>query len=164
MLVSTRPLHNLSFFSFLLMICILAFPFCLSAPVSVSASQAQDSHGFCLYHHFVFSSYYWSMEIHCSFLLDWLYIFQKISDCLEQKIYHTMNLLHQFHLIALYLVHQTESGENKNIIVGEMSLQVFCPFFNWVVCFPDIELHELLVYFGSQSFVNCFIGNCFLPF
>ena len=31
-------------------------------------------------------------------------------------------------------------------------------------CFSDIELYELLIYFGDWSFVNCFICNYFLPF
>ena len=26
---------------------------------------------------------------------------------------------------------------------------VFCPFFNWVVCFSVFELYELFVYFGN---------------
>ena len=30
--------------------------------------------------------------------------------------------------------------------------------------FFDIELHKLLVYFGDQSFVSCFICKYFLPF
>ena len=39
------------------------------------------------------------------------------------------------------------------------------PFFDWIVCsFFDIELHELFVYFGDQSFVCCFIWKYFLPF
>ena len=25
----------------------------------------------------------------------------------------------------------------------------FLPFFDWVVCFSDIEMHEVLVYFGD---------------
>ena len=29
----------------------------------------------------------------------------------------------------------------------EISVQVFCPFFNWVVWFFDVELYELLMYF-----------------
>ena len=33
-------------------------------------------------------------------------------------------------------------------VFGEMSVQVFCPLFDWVVCFSGIELHELLVYSG----------------
>ena len=32
-------------------------------------------------------------------------------------------------------------------VFGEMSVQVLCGFFNWVVCF--IELYELCVYFGD---------------
>ena len=46
---------------------------------------------------------------------------------------------------------------NLYIFFGEMSIQVFCPFLDWVVCFFDIELHELLVYFGDSSFVSCFV-------
>ena len=36
-----------------------------------------------------------------------------------------------------------------NDFFGKMSVEVFCPFFDWVVYFSDIELHELLVYFGD---------------
>ena len=34
---------------------------------------------------------------------------------------------------------------------GEMSILVFCPLFDWVVCFSDIELHELLIYSEINS-------------
>ena len=34
-------------------------------------------------------------------------------------------------------------------LLGELSISVFCPFFDLVVCFSDIELHELFVYFGD---------------
>ena len=40
----------------------------------------------------------------------------------------------------------------------------FFPLFDWVVCFSGIELYELLVYFGNQSFVSFFICYYFLPF
>ena len=43
------------------------------------------------------------------------------------------------------------------VVFGEMSVQVFCPLFDWIVCFSGIELHELLAYFGNYSFVNCSI-------
>ena len=32
------------------------------------------------------------------------------------------------------------------VFFGEMSVEVFFPLFDWVVCFPGIELCELLVY------------------
>ena len=32
------------------------------------------------------------------------------------------------------------------IFLGETSIQVFCPFFHWVVGFLAVELHMLLVY------------------
>ena len=34
-----------------------------------------------------------------------------------------------------------------DVFFGEMSVQFFGPFFDWVVYFSGIELHELLVYF-----------------
>ena len=36
-----------------------------------------------------------------------------------------------------------------NVFFREMSVEVFCPFFDLVVCFSDTELHELLIYFGD---------------
>ena len=36
------------------------------------------------------------------------------------------------------------------VFFEEMSVQVFCPLFDWVVCFSGIELYELLVYFGNS--------------
>ena len=30
----------------------------------------------------------------------------------------------------------------------KMSMQFFCPFFDWVVCFFDIELYELFLNVG----------------
>ena len=35
------------------------------------------------------------------------------------------------------------------VFFGEMSVEVFHPIFDWVVCFSDIELHGLFVYFGD---------------
>ena len=29
------------------------------------------------------------------------------------------------------------------VFIGNMSIDVFCPFFDWVVCFYDTELYEL---------------------
>ena len=33
------------------------------------------------------------------------------------------------------------------VFFGEMSIYVFHSFFDWIVCFLDIELHKLFVYF-----------------
>ena len=35
------------------------------------------------------------------------------------------------------------------VLFREMSIQVFCPFFDWVVCFDDIQPHVLFVNFGD---------------
>ena len=40
-----------------------------------------------------------------------------------------------------------------------MSVQVLCPFFNWVVCLPGMESCEFSVYFGDQTLVQDLIGK-----
>ena len=40
----------------------------------------------------------------------------------------------------------------------------FSHFLIGLFCFSGIELYELLVYFGNESFVSCFICYYFLPF
>ena len=40
------------------------------------------------------------------------------------------------------------------ILFGKMSILIY-PFFDSVLCFFDIELHELFVYFGDQSLMVC---------
>ena len=39
------------------------------------------------------------------------------------------------------------------VLLGEVSVQVFCPFFNWVVCLPIVQLCELYIKFGDQTLV-----------
>ena len=34
-----------------------------------------------------------------------------------------------------------------HVFFGKMSVQIFCPFFNWVWFF-DVELYVLFIYFG----------------
>ena len=50
------------------------------------------------------------------------------------------------------------------VFFGEMSVSVFLPLFDWVVCFYVIELYKRLVYFGIYSFNRCFICYYFLTF
>ena len=38
-------------------------------------------------------------------------------------------------------------SELTDVVFGEMSIQILCLFFDWVVCVFDIELHVLFVYF-----------------
>ena len=49
------------------------------------------------------------------------------------------------------------------VLLGEVSIQVLCPFFNQTVCLPGIELYEFFIYFGDQSLVQCIIGKYVLP-
>ena len=36
---------------------------------------------------------------------------------------------------------------------GEIPVLIFCPVFDWVVCF-DIKLYEVFVYFGNKSLIG----------
>ena len=40
-----------------------------------------------------------------------------------------------------------------HVLLGEVSVKVFCPFFNWVVCLPGVESCEFFIYFGEQALV-----------
>ena len=35
-----------------------------------------------------------------------------------------------------------------HVFFGKISVQILCPFFNWVVCIFDVELYEFFIYFG----------------
>ena len=37
------------------------------------------------------------------------------------------------------------------MFLGEVSVQVLCPFFNWVVCLPGVESCEFFIYFGERK-------------
>ena len=39
------------------------------------------------------------------------------------------------------------------VFLGEVSVQVLCPFFNWVVCLPGVESCEFFIYCGDQALV-----------
>ena len=50
------------------------------------------------------------------------------------------------------------------VFLGELSVQVLCPFFNWVVCLPGVELCEFFIYFGDQTLVQGIIGKYVFPY
>ena len=37
------------------------------------------------------------------------------------------------------------------VLLRKVSVQVFCPFFNWVVCLPGVQSCEFFIYFGGQA-------------
>ena len=49
-------------------------------------------------------------------------------------------------------------------VLGEVSVQVLCSFFNWIVCLPGMELCEFFIYFGDQNFVQGIIGKYVFPY
>ena len=50
------------------------------------------------------------------------------------------------------------------VFLGEVSVQVLCPFFNCVVCLPGVESCEFFIYFGDQTLVHGIIGKCVFPY
>ena len=47
------------------------------------------------------------------------------------------------------------------VLVGEVSVQVLCPFFNWVVCLPGVQSCEFFIYFGDQALSEVSLANMF---
>lgn len=45
-----------------------------------------------------------------------------------------------------------------------MSIKVFCPFLNWVVCIFIVELQEFFIYFRYKTIIRYMIWKYFLPF
>ena len=47
------------------------------------------------------------------------------------------------------------------VFLGEVSVQVLCPFFNWVASLLRVEL---LIYFGDQTHARGIIGKYVFPY
>ena len=50
------------------------------------------------------------------------------------------------------------------VLLGEVFVQVLCPFFNWIVCLPGVESYEFFIYFGDQAFLRGIIGKYDFPY
>ena len=50
------------------------------------------------------------------------------------------------------------------VLLAEVSVQVPCPFFNWVVCLPGVESCEFFIYIGDQTLVRGIIGKNIFPY
>ena len=50
------------------------------------------------------------------------------------------------------------------VFLGEVSVQVLCPFFHWVVCLPGVESCEFFIYFGDQALVWGIINKYVFPY
>ena len=35
-----------------------------------------------------------------------------------------------------------------HVFFAKMSIQILCPFFNWIIWFDAIEMYEFFIYFG----------------
>ena len=49
-------------------------------------------------------------------------------------------------------------------LLGEVSVHVLCPFFNWIVCLPGAESHEFVLHFGDQTLVQGIICKYIFPY
>ena len=50
------------------------------------------------------------------------------------------------------------------VLLGEVSVQVLCPFFNWIVCLHGVESCEFFIYFGAQTLVRVITGKYIFPY
>ena len=44
------------------------------------------------------------------------------------------------------------------VLLREVSVQVLCPFFNWVVCLLGVETCEFFIYFGGSILSKAIYG------
>ena len=49
------------------------------------------------------------------------------------------------------------------VLFREVSVQVLCPFFNWVVCVFHVEFYKFFINFGYEPLMRC-ISKYVLPF
>ena len=47
------------------------------------------------------------------------------------------------------------------VLLGEMSVQVFCPFFNWIVCLPGVEHGSSLYTLEIKPLPKVTLSNIF---
>ena len=47
------------------------------------------------------------------------------------------------------------------VFLGEVSVQVLCPFFNWVVCLPGVESCEFFIYLEIRPLSEVSLANMF---
>ena len=50
------------------------------------------------------------------------------------------------------------------VLLEEVSVQVLCPFSNWMVFLPCVESWEFFIQFGDQTLVRGIIGKYIFPF
>ena len=50
------------------------------------------------------------------------------------------------------------------VLLGEVSFQELCQFFNWIVCLPGVESSQFFIYFGEQIPVQRIIGKYVWPY
>ena len=50
------------------------------------------------------------------------------------------------------------------VFLGEVSVQVLCPLFNWVACLLRVESCEFFIYFGDQTLVSDIICKYIFPY
>ena len=47
------------------------------------------------------------------------------------------------------------------VFLGEVSVQVLCPFFNCIVCLSGVQSCEFFIYFGDQALSEVSLANMF---
>ena len=50
------------------------------------------------------------------------------------------------------------------VFLGEVSVQVLCSFFNWIVCLPGAESCEFFIYFVYQTLIQGVTSKYVFPY
>ena len=79
---------------------------------------------------------------------DLLFLFFLIATILTGVRWYLTVVLMCISMIFSDIEHISCAFGHLYVLFGKMSIQILCPFFNWVVSFFDVELYEFFVYFG----------------
>ena len=67
-------------------------------------------------------------------------------------------------LMASDTEHLFMSMGHLYVLLGEVSIQVLCLFFNWIVYLSGVELYKFFIYFRDQTLVRGIIGKYVFPY